>query len=426
MAYFQLQNRLTRLLLAHLNSPQSYRFTTPHLRPDATARFLAGISSISTQNASTHTPPSTRRITDSTIPGDRRKLDPPGLTAKEPDGPSHSPESDAAEGKGFVIVDNPNPNGSANSEGDGKDQRKVLPEQLSRSVMVLSCESKAEGGSCDVYLVGTNHVSEKSSREVQAVINFLKPQAVFLELCPSRLTSLSHLPRSPQDLKVPTMREMMVVWKKKRNILGILYSWFLIMVAKELGVVPGSEFRVAYEEARKYGAKVILGDRPIDVTLQRAWGEGQLWYKAKLLYSILSLPEPHLKQFGKSMDLNILIKEMMKEMDETDVLTRIQEMMSKRFPTMMEAIVHERDQYMSATLLRAAREHSSVVAVVGKGHLPGIKKYWKQPVKVKDLLKISSKKPSVSAVKLVTYLGVAVSGVAIISRIYLFIKTWLH
>lgn len=28
---------------------------------------------------------------------------------------------------------------------------------------------------------------------------------------------------------------------------------------------PGAEFRVAYEEATKYGGKVILGDRPIQV-----------------------------------------------------------------------------------------------------------------------------------------------------------------
>lgn len=29
--------------------------------------------------------------------------------------------------------------------------------------------------------------------------------------------------------------------------------------------MPGAEFRVAYEEAMKYGGKVILGDRPVQV-----------------------------------------------------------------------------------------------------------------------------------------------------------------
>lgn len=39
-------------------------------------------------------------------------------------------------------------------------------------------------------------------------------------------------------------------------------------------------------------------------------------------------------------------------------------------------------RYMSSTLLRVAGEHNSVVAVVGKGHLPGIKKNWKQHIEV--------------------------------------------
>jgi len=41
---------------------------------------------------------------------------------------------------------------------------------------------------------------------------------------------------------------------------------------------------------------------------------------------------------------------------------------------------------MSSTLLKVASENSSVVAVVGKGHLQGIKKHWKQPVVVGEHL----------------------------------------
>lgn len=42
-------------------------------------------------------------------------------------------------------------------------------------------------------------------------------------------------------------------------------------------------------------------------------------------------------------------------------------------------------RYMSSKLLKVASEHSSVVAVVGKGHLQGIKKHWKQPVEVSKI-----------------------------------------
>ncbi|MCL7028069.1 hypothetical protein MKW94_022503, partial [Papaver nudicaule] len=84
--------------------------------------------------------------------------------------------------------------------------------------------------------------------------------AVFLELCVNRISMLT-----PQNLEVPTMKEMIDMWRKKKmNTFGILYSWLLAKVASELEVFPGSEFRVAFEEARKYGGKVILGDRPVN------------------------------------------------------------------------------------------------------------------------------------------------------------------
>ncbi|KAH0707794.1 traB domain-containing protein [Solanum tuberosum] len=295
---------------------------------------------------------------------------------------------------------------SANVEGEGEGyERKVLPEELSRSVMMLTCDSSANGGICDVYVVGTAHVSSESCQEVEAVINFLKPEVVFLELCSGRVGILT-----PQNLKVPTMGEMVEMWKKNQNPFGILYSWFLAKVATKLEVFPGAEFRVAYEEAMKYGGKVILGDRPVQVTLRRTWAKMPLWHKTKLVYSLLFqavfLPKPE-----------DLVK-MLKDMDDVDMLTLVIQEMSKQFPTLMDTLVHERDQFMSSMLIKVAREHSSVVAVVGKGHLPGIKKNWKQPIEVKELLSIPSPKPLISVAKIVTTLGVAVAGVAIISGIY--------
>ncbi|KAL4302273.1 hypothetical protein GQ457_10G021750 [Hibiscus cannabinus] len=352
-----------------------------------------------------------------------------------------STDSDHPSGEDFVHIDNPNPNfvdalsdsivnvekeeeeeeeeGIQNEGYDGNNgnyvstndrsdslERRELPEELLRSVMVLSCESSAEGGNCDVYLVGTAHVSMESCREVEAVISCLKPQVVFLELCSSRVAVLT-----PQNLKVPTMGEMVDMWKKKHNMFGILYSWFLAKVASRLEVFPGSEFRVAYDEAMKYGGKVILGDRPVQITLRRTWGKMPLWHKIKLLYSLLFqavfLPSPE--------ELN----KMLKDMDDVDMLTLVIQEMSKEFPTLMETLVHERDQFMSSTLLRIASEHSSVVAVVGKGHLQGIKKYWKQPVLMDNLMTLPSQNPKVSTGKILISLGIAAAGVAIVSGIYL-------
>ncbi|XP_024990103.1 traB domain-containing protein-like [Cynara cardunculus var. scolymus] len=340
------------------------------------------------------------------------------LTAMDSDSLPHAPELEAT-----TTINTPDNQASSSSLDDQSvvaneesrdandnevegEQKKVLPEELSRSVLALSCESSAEGGNCDVYLVGTAHVSMESCQEVEAVISFLKPQVVFLELCSNRVAVLT-----PQNLKVPTMGEMVDLWKKNHNMFGILYSWFLAKVASKLEVFPGSEFRVAYEEAMKYGGKVVLGDRPVNITLRRTWSRMPLWHKTKLMYSLMfqSIFLP------SSTRLN----EMLKELDNVDMLTLVIQEMSKEYPTLMETLVHERDQYMSSSLLKVAREHSSVVAVVGKGHLQGIKKYWEQPVEVKELLELPSTKPSVSVSKVLSTVGVAVAGVAIVSGIYL-------
>ncbi|CAN1166568.1 TraB domain-containing protein [Linum perenne] len=283
-------------------------------------------------------------------------------------GNSDSAKVDHA-GEEFVKVDNSDPRGSTMSgsigsvadelRGDreavssgrtGGRERGEIPEELSRTVM-LTCESTAESGSCNVYLVGTAHVSQDSCREVEAVIRYLKPEVVFVELCSDRKNLLT-----PQDLKV----------------------------ASKLEVFPGSEFRVASEEAKACGAEVILGDRPVQI----------------------------------------------KEMEDVDMLTLVIQEMSKAYPTLMETLVHERDQfriyirlwYMASMLHKTASEHSLVVAVVGRGHLEGIKKHWQQPVSMEELLKIPESKPVVSVLKIMTSIGAVAAGVAIVSGIYLLRK----
>ncbi|KAK8981733.1 hypothetical protein V6N11_028138 [Hibiscus sabdariffa] len=260
----------------------------------------------------------------------------------------------------FVVVaevstDYNNMDDVSRSKGPDSSERRNadLPEELSKKVVHLSCESSAEGGKCDVYLVGTCHASKarscsgfclESCREVEAVISYLKPQVVFLELCPSRIGVLHA--RDVKDVKVPSVGEMVEMWRRNEySMLAILHKWFLAVIAR-LGLVevPMSEFRVACEEAKKYGARVFLGDRPIHLN--------------------------HTDHIGN---------------------------MRARLLTLFETLVDERDQYMSCTLLAVAGEHTSVVAVVGMGHLPGIQKYWKQPVPINELMTIPPQKPTSAA-----------------------------
>ena len=48
-----------------------------------------------------------------------------------------------------------------------------------------------------------------------------------------------------------------------------VYSWLLARVSQSLEVMPGEEFRAALGAAQRVGAQVVLGDRPVSVTLAR-------------------------------------------------------------------------------------------------------------------------------------------------------------
>ncbi|KAH7331764.1 hypothetical protein KP509_20G049400 [Ceratopteris richardii] len=211
------------------------------------------------------------------------------------------------------------------------DTKKEMFKEICKGSFILSRHSEALGIDSSVYLIGTAHVSEESCREVKAAIRLIKPQVVFLELCHKRTSVLQTTP-----FVVPTLSDMISTWKqRKSNMLGIVYGWFLAKVADKLDISPGSEFRAAYEEALDCGAKVVLGDRDIQVTLRRTWGKMSMWHKTKfilvLIYQSLFLPQAE--------QLNELIE----KLKDADILTVAFEELSKFSPTLLETLINERD-----------------------------------------------------------------------------------
>jgi pheromone shutdown protein TraB len=54
----------------------------------------------------------------------------------------------------------------------------------------------------------------------------------------------------------------------------------------QTAVRPGIDFRAANECAEAIGAEIVLGDRPIEITLKRAWEALTLLEKAKLVVGL--------------------------------------------------------------------------------------------------------------------------------------------
>ncbi|CAM8906201.1 unnamed protein product [Rhodiola kirilowii] len=153
-------------------------------------------------------------------------------------------------------------------------------------------------------------------------------------------------------------------------------------------------------EERSY----LLGDRPVEITLRRTWEPMPLWQKTMLLRS-LYIETLFLPSADK-------LNTMLNEMDTSGLSPQI----AKCFPTLTEACIHESDQYMSSRLLTCASESSSVVAVVGKIHLQGIKKYWQQSIDLEKLMEIPSHKARITNKRIISALaaGIAVAaGIAL-------------
>lgn len=158
---------------------------------------------------------------------------------------------------------------------------------------------------------------------------------------------------------------------------GLFYILMLNMSAKitqDLGMAPGGEFRRALEEIHKLPNPVLhLGDRALNVTLQRAFNGLSFWQTVKIVFKLL---------FSNK----TITKEEVEKCKQKDLLEELMEEMSGEYPVFRDVFVTERDLYLCHSLTLAAQPTQAlpdgtlkpvtVVGVVGIGHSAGIARNW--------------------------------------------------
>ena len=208
-----------------------------------------------------------------------------------------------------------------------------------------------------ITLLGTAHVSHESTRLVAEVIAREKPDTVCVELCESRFQSLRHKD-SWQNMDI-----VKVIKQKKAFLLlaNLLLASFQKRIAAKLDIRPGQEMIQAVESAEAVGAQVHLADRDIRTTLARAWRIMSPWNKIKLLaqlvFSLGSVDE--------------ISAEDVERMKQEDVLESLLSDIGRSLPVVRHVLIDERDQYLAHKIRTAPGQR--IVAVVGAGHIPGIK-----------------------------------------------------
>uniref|UniRef100_A0AC35GEM7 TraB domain-containing protein n=1 Tax=Panagrolaimus sp. PS1159 TaxID=55785 RepID=A0AC35GEM7_9BILA len=143
-----------------------------------------------------------------------------------------------------------------------------------------------------IFLVGTAHFSKSSQDDVLRTIRMTQPDVVMIELCASRLSILSMddqtLLREAKNLDRERVISLIRESGLAQGILHVLLLSTSAYITRQLGMAPGGEFRAAYEGSLKVPCcRLTLGDRPIQVTFQRALGALGIFQKIRLFYHLI-------------------------------------------------------------------------------------------------------------------------------------------
>jgi pheromone shutdown-related protein TraB len=187
-----------------------------------------------------------------------------------------------------------------------------------------------------------------------------------------------------------------VIREKKAFLLlaNLLLASFQKRIAKKLDIKPGEEMLRAIEAAEKTGAAVHLADRDIRVTLARTWRIMLLRDKVKLIFQLLLT-------MGEVEDIT---EEDIEQMKQKDVLEALLSEVQKTLPVLRHILIDERDQYLAQKIKTAPGR--KIVAVVGAGHVPGIKARWEEAADIAALEQLPPPRKGAALLKWLIPLGI--------------------
>lgn len=210
----------------------------------------------------------------------------------------------------------------------------------------------------NIRLVGTAHVSKDSVELVKSEIEQWNPDIVAVELCESRFKALSENRRLDKE-------SLLKVIKEGKAPLIIAQS-MLASEQRKLGITedlqPGAELIEAISLAKQKDKQVALIDRDIQITLRRAWKKMKFREKLGLLWSLVG-EEDNSEEFD--------IKEIL---ENKDLMTMMIDELREVAPGAGSVLVDERDEFLAHKILQNS-DSGKVLAVIGAGHLNGVKSH---------------------------------------------------
>ncbi|MBF9015286.1 MULTISPECIES: TraB/GumN family protein [unclassified Oceanispirochaeta] len=251
--------------------------------------------------------------------------------------------------------------------------------------------SRIRMGEREILILGTAHVSLDSVDEVTNTIREELPDRICVEIDAGRYQSLS------KDEKWQQM-DLTKVFKEKKGFLllaNLVMTSFQRKVGNNTGIKPGEDMKMAVEVAKELSIPFSFSDRPVQMTLQRAWAKSSLWNKMKLLASLISSVFANEKVDAQEVE----------SLKEKGALEDMMNELSDYLPSVKEVLIDERDQYLASNIFEAPG--NKVIAVVGAGHMNGIVR-WIEDLhngnKKVDLKEISTLPPRSMGSKMIPWI----------------------
>ena len=206
----------------------------------------------------------------------------------------------------------------------------------------------------NLRILGTAHVSSESVQLVRQQIEDWGPDVVAVELCQSRLGSLTE----PEQLDSGDLLEII---KEGRSAMILLQSALAAQQRKmgmSSGEKPGAELLAAVRAAEDSDVPIELIDRDVVVTLRRAWSRMGLFEKFRVMNALL----------WEEDEDDISIDEVL---EDSDLLSKLMEDAREVAPGAGEVLIDERDVFLAGRI-QQIRGKGKVMAVIGAGHLSGV------------------------------------------------------
>lgn len=243
----------------------------------------------------------------------------------------------------------------------------------------------------EVILVGTAHISRESIEDVERCIQDEQPDCVCVELDEQRYKALTD-EKQWQELDII---EALKSGKGFLLLANLVLAAFQKRIGADVGVKPGDEMKAAITAAQSLAIHTELVDRPIHITLKRAWAKNNLWGKSKLLATLLS----------SAFSTEKLTAEEIEALKDKSEMDGMMEEMAAYLPHVKEVLIDERDRYLATKIWNAPGK--KIVAVLGAGHLAGAASYIEKlqhTTASSDLTDIAEVPPKTTLAKFVNWL----------------------